>query len=100
MSDASGPVVEMYRFVLFVAGRESKSVQAEANLRHLCEERLAGRYEIAIVDVLLDYRAALEANVLLTPAVKLVDPLPPVTLFGTLADRDRVAYALRMGAKK
>ncbi len=100
MSDASRPVVVTHRFVLYVAGRESKSVQAEANLRHLCEERLAGQYEIAIVDVLVDYRAALEANVLLTPAVKLIEPLPPVTLFGTLADRDRVAPALRMGAKK
>lgn len=99
MNNAPHAANGMYRFVLFVAGRESKSMLAETNLRMLCEERLAGRYEIAIIDVLQDFRAALEANVLLTPAVKLVEPRPSVTLFGTLSDRQRVAPALRMGAR-
>ena len=86
-----------FRFQLFVAGNEAKSVLARENLRRLCEEHLPGRHEITVIDVLADYRKALEANVLLTPAVRLIEPAPAVTLFGTLADRERVLDALRLG---
>jgi hypothetical protein len=35
---------DVYVFMLFVAGNESNSMQARANLARLCAERLNGRY--------------------------------------------------------
>lgn len=88
---------EKYRFLLFVAGSEAKSVQAHDNLHRVCEESLEGRYEVQVVDVLHDYRRAIDANILLAPAVALIEPAPPAALFGTLSDRARVLATLRLG---
>ena len=97
MNGDGAPSGVKYRFLLFVAGNEMKSMQAHDNLKRICDEYLSGRYEVQVIDVLLDYRRALESNILLTPAVSLLEPSPPVTLFGTLSDRDRVLGALRLG---
>ncbi|KLD65099.1 hypothetical protein Y883_16950, partial [Luteibacter rhizovicinus DSM 16549] len=36
---------------LYVAGQTPKSLAAIANLKRLCEEHLAGRYTIEVVDL-------------------------------------------------
>jgi len=98
----SGPVRrpgETYAFRLFVAGGEPNSQQAVENLTRLCETHLKGRYEIEVVDVLEDFRTALENNVLVTPALNLVAPPPPVTLLGNLSDTPKVLDSLRLPRK-
>ena len=37
---------------LYVAGQTAKSLQAFANLKHICEDHLPGEYHIEIVDLL------------------------------------------------
>ena len=85
-----------YVFRLFVAGHESNSIQARANLLRLCKEYLYGRHEITIVDVLKDATAAFQHHVLLTPTLMLVAPRPTVLLLGNLSDTKRVLAALRL----
>ncbi len=84
-----------YRFRLFVAGNEPNSHLAEQNLRSICQEYLSGRHDIEIVDVLTDFEAALNAQIMVAPAVVLVAPRS-VTLFGTLADKAAVMSALAL----
>ena len=83
-------------FRLFVAGCESNSEQAKANLARLCEEHLKGRYQIETVDVLKNPAAAQENNVLVTPTLILLRPRPKVTVFGNLSDTRQVLAALRL----
>ena len=83
-----------YRLRLFVAGEEANSRQARANLERLCEEYLAGRFEVEVVDVLKDFRAAVAERVLVTPALIVAAPPPRAVVLGNLSDTPRVLTAL------
>lgn len=87
---------EDYVFRLFVAGDEPNSSQARANLARICEEHIKGRYKIDAVDVLKDAAAAHKNNVLVTPTLILIKPLPKITLLGNLNDTRQVFAALRL----
>ncbi len=84
---------EEYRFRLFVADDEPNSCLAEHNLRTLCRKYLADRHQIEVIDVLLDFEAALKAQIMVAPAVLMLAPRP-VTLFGALTDEAKVLAAL------
>lgn len=88
------PVVTIYSFRLFVAGATQRSTIAEANLRELCESRLAGDYQIDVVDVTERPELAEQHRILATPAVLRLSPLPRRQVVGDLSDRRRTAYAL------
>jgi len=94
------PAGERYVFRLFVAGNESNSSQARENLARLCEEHIKGRYKIEAVDVLKDAAAAHKNNVLVTPTLILIEPLPKVTILGNLNDTRQVLAALRLTGDK
>ncbi len=84
----------IYRLRLFVAGEEANSRQARANLQRLCEEYLAGRVEVEIVDVLKDFKAAVAERVVVTPALIVDAPTPRAVVLGNLSDTRRVLAAL------
>lgn len=92
----SKPRGEDYVFRLFVAGDEPNSSQARANLARICEEHIKGRYTIDAVDVLKDATAAHKNNVIVTPTLILIKPLPKITLLGNLNDTRQVFAALRL----
>ena len=89
-----------YIFRLFVAGDEPHSKTARENIRKLCESRIDEACEIEVVDVLESYKAALENNIFLTPALIMVSPAPAVTIFGDLSDTQEVIKALGLGGSK
>jgi circadian clock protein KaiB len=84
-----------YLFRLFVAGNEPNSRLAEHNLRRLCSDYLANRHRIEVVDVLEDFEAALNANIMVAPALILLKP-HAATLYGTLTDTAKVVTALAL----
>jgi circadian clock protein KaiB len=88
--------VKIYVFLLFVAGNESNSTQARGNLARLCEEHIKERHKIETVDVLKDAATAHKNNVLVTPTLILLKPLPKVTVLGNLSDTRQVLAALRL----
>jgi circadian clock protein KaiB len=90
------PAGETYVFRLFVAGNESNSSQARVNVARLCEQHIKGRYKIDVVDVLKDAASAHKNNVLVTPTLILIQPLPKVTVLGNLNDTRQVLAALRL----
>ena len=83
-------------FRLFLAGNGPNSRQALANLRRICREHLNGRCTIETVDVVKDFQAAVRNNILVTPALVLVAPLPRVVILGNLSDQPKVLLALRL----
>ncbi|HEV8379234.1 MAG TPA: circadian clock KaiB family protein [Tepidisphaeraceae bacterium] len=85
-----------YLLRLFVVGDGANSKLAIANLRSLCEDHLDGRFTIETVDVEKNLAAAVRDNILITPALVLVAPLPRVTILGNLNDRQKVLLALRL----
>ena len=87
---------ETYMFQLFVAGNESNSAQARGNLARLCATHIKGPHKIDTVDVLKDAASAQKNNVLVTPTLILIKPLPKVTILGNLSDTRQVLGALRL----
>jgi circadian clock protein KaiB len=85
-----------YLLRLFMAGDGPNSKKALANLRSLCQEHLNGRCTIETIDVVKDYEAAVRDNILVTPALILIAPLPRVMVLGNLSDVPKVLAALRL----
>ncbi|MGB9628830.1 MAG: circadian clock KaiB family protein [Thermodesulfobacteriota bacterium] len=83
-----------YHFRLFVAGDEPNSRKAKETIQRFCESRLKGRYRLDVVDVLEDYRSALENNILLAPTLVILAPPPEVKIIGSLNDGRRISEAL------
>jgi circadian clock protein KaiB len=85
-----------YVLRLYMAGNGSNSQKALVNLRSLCQEHLKGRYTIETVNVVQDFEAAVKDNILVTPALILIAPLPRVVVLGSLSDVPTVLAALRL----
>lgn len=86
--------MDRFLFRLYVAGRSARSRQAIDNLRRLGDERLGGRYELVVVDVLEDPASAESGRILTTPTVVREHPAPARRVTGDLSDAARVADAL------
>lgn len=97
--DDSSSVLRFFRLRLFVAGDEPNSNKARAVLARLCEEYLKDRYELRIVDVLEDYQAAIDHQVIVVPTLIVDAPLPQKTILGSLGDGKKVLAALGLEGK-
>jgi circadian clock protein KaiB len=82
-----------YHFRLYVAGQGPNSIQAIANLRALCREHLPGRHKIEILDVVRNPQRAVDDNVLLTPTLLKLLPVPVGRIIGNLSDTKTVMHA-------
>ena len=79
---------------LYVNGTSTSSAAALLNLQRICDEELAGRVQLTVVDIRSDPRALSEDHILAVPT--LVKRLPPPLrrIVGDLSDRERVLAAL------
>lgn len=92
---------EHYNLRLYVAGQTPKSAAAIANLRRICEEHLASRYTIEVVDLLLQPQLAAGDQILAVPTLVRRLPAPLKRIIGNLANAERVLVGLdiRPGSK-
>jgi len=79
---------------LYVAGATAKSVAALANLRRLCEEHLVGRYEIEVIDLLVNPKLAAGDQILAVPTLVRKFPEPIRKIIGDLSNEERVLVGL------
>jgi circadian clock protein KaiB len=81
---------------LYVAGQSPKSLKAFANLVKLCDEHLAERYEIEIVDLLENPQLAAGDEIVAIPTLVRRLPEPMRKIIGDLSDSDRVLVGLQL----
>jgi len=79
---------------LYVAGQTPKSVAAFANLRRICEEHLAGKYNIEIIDLLENPTLARGDQILAVPTLVRKLPTPIRKIIGDLSNTERVLVGL------
>jgi circadian clock protein KaiB len=79
---------------LYVTGQTPRSLAAIENLRRICEEELANRYELVVIDVLERPQLAEDEKILATPTVIKELPLPIRRVIGDLTDTERVLVGL------
>src|SRR5436190_22820673 len=88
------PADDFWELRLYVAGQTPKSLAAFANLKRLCEEHLAGKYRIEIVDLLKDPALAKGDQILAIPTLVRKLPEPIRKIIGDLSDTERVLVGL------
>ena len=90
---------EMWNLRLYVAGQTAKSLAAFANLKKVCEEHLAGRYTIEVVDLLLNPQLARGDEIIAIPTLVRKLPAPIRRIIGDLSNTERVLVGLQLRPK-
>jgi len=85
---------------LYVAGQTPKSLLAFSNLKKLCEEHLAGRYQIEVIDLLVDPQLARGDQILAIPTLVRKLPVPVRKIIGDLSNTERVLIGLDLLEQK
>ncbi len=85
---------DAYTLRLYVAGQTPKSLMAFRNLKKICEEHLAGRYQIEVIDLLVDPQLARGDQILAIPTLVRKLPIPVRKIIGDLSDTERTLIGL------
>jgi circadian clock protein KaiB len=88
------PQGERYLLCLFVTGMTPHSTQAIANLKLICEEHLADRYDLEVIDLYQQPARARGEQIVAAPTLIKKRPYPLRRLVGNLAQTDRVLIGL------
>lgn len=81
---------------LYVAGQTAKSLAAFANLKKVCEEYLAGKYTIEVVDLLENPQLAKGDQIVAIPTLVRRLPEPIRKIIGDLSNTERVLVGLQL----
>ena len=85
---------KMYRLRLYVTGQTPRSASSLQNLKEVCDEYLAGRFELDVVDIYQQPELAREAQIIAAPTLIKMLPLPLRKLVGDLSNRKQVLMGL------
>lgn len=89
-----------YVLRLYVTGVTARSVQAIENIRRICEEHLAGRYDLEIIDIYQQPTLAKGEQIVAAPT--LIKKLPPPLrkFIGDLSNTEKILLGLDVREKK
>ena len=85
---------ERYVLSLYVAGATARSMNAIENVKTLCDEHLHGRYDLEIIDIYREPRAAQQDNVIAIPMLVKQSPQPARRIIGDLSVCERLLSCL------
>jgi len=89
-----------YVLRLYVTGLTPKSALAIANVRKICEEHLAGRYELEVIDIYQQPELARGEQIVATPTLIKTLPLPIRKLIGNMSDTERFLVGIDLKPKQ
>ena len=84
----------VYVLRLYVAGMTPNCTTAFVNLKKICEEHLAGKYEIEVIDLLENPTLARGDQILAIPTLVRKRPEPVRKIIGDLSNTERVLIGL------
>jgi circadian clock protein KaiB len=85
---------------LYVSGSTPKSAVAFGNLKRLCDEHLAGRYRMKIIDLTKNPELAQADQIVALPSLVRKGSVPNRQIIGNLTDTARVLASLGIEGKK
>jgi circadian clock protein KaiB len=85
---------------LYTAGQSPKSLAALANLKKVCDQHLAGRYSIEVIDLLKNPRLAKDDQIVAIPTLVRKLPEPLRRIVGDLSDTERTLVGLQLRERK
>jgi circadian clock protein KaiB len=90
-TDSTEPI---WNLRLYVAGQTQKSITAFANLKKICDEHLAGKYRIEVIDLVKNPQLAKGDQIIALPTLVRKLPEPIKKIIGDLANTERVLVGL------
>jgi circadian clock protein KaiB len=81
---------------LYIAGQTRKSIAALTNLRRICEEHLAGRYRVEVIDLMESPEQAQRDQIVAIPTLVRRLPEPIRRIIGDLSNSERVLVGLEV----
>ena len=96
MTSASPGSSEKWNLRLYTAGQSPKSLAALDNLKRVCEQHLAGRYSIEVIDLLKNPRLAKDDQIVAIPTLVRKLPEPLRRIVGDLSDTERALVGLQL----
>jgi circadian clock protein KaiB len=91
---------EIYRFQLYVTGMTPRSLRAIENIKSICEDHLAGQYELEIVDIYQRPELAKDQQILAAPTLIKELPLPLRRFIGDLSEKEKILVRLDLVPSK
>ena len=88
-----------YVLRLYVAGMTPRSTRAIANVKRICEEHLAGRYELEVIDIYQQPKLAKGEQIIAAPTLIKKLPLPLRRLIGDMSDTERFLVGIDLKPK-
>jgi circadian clock protein KaiB len=93
---AQKPATERYILRLYVTGLTPRSERAVRNLRAICDEYLAGRYDLEVIDIYQQPLLAKGEQIIAAPTLIKKLPLPVRRIIGDMSNRERVLLGLHL----
>lgn len=90
------PDPDKWELRLYVAGKTPKSLAAIANLQRLCDDHLAGKYTIEVVDLIAHPHLAKGDEIIAIPTVVRKLPEPIRRVIGDLSNIERALVGLQV----
>lgn len=88
-----------YDLRLYVAGQSPKSLAAFTNLKELCDNHLAGKYRIEVIDLVKKPQRARDDQIIAIPTLVRRLPQPIRKIIGDLCDRRQTLIGLELAEK-
>lgn len=79
---------------LYIAGQTPKCKTAVLNLKRICEDQLKGKYQIEVIDLLVNPKLSREHQILAIPTLVRKLPVPVRKIIGDLSNTERVLIGL------
>jgi circadian clock protein KaiB len=91
---------QKYVLRLYVTGMTPKSTKAIANVKKICEEYLAGRYELEVIDIYQQPKLARGEQIIAAPTLIKKLPLPLRKLIGDMSDTEKILFGIDLRPRK
>jgi circadian clock protein KaiB len=85
---------QKYVLRLYVAGVTPRSEQAIRTVTAICEEHLAGRYELEVIDIYQQPTLAKDEQIIAAPTLVKKLPEPLRKFIGSMADKEKLLVGL------
>lgn len=93
-----GARAKTFELRLYVAGQTPRSLVAMANLKKICEDHLASRYRLEVIDLSRNPELARSDHIVAIPTLVRRLPPPIKKIIGDLSDTEKVLVGLQVRA--
>ena len=89
---------EKYVLRLYVAGMTPSSIKAIASVKRTCDEHLAGRCDLEVIDIYQQPKLAKGEQIIAAPTIKKL-PLPLRRIIGDMSDSEKFLVGIDLKPK-